>query len=789
MANGDKPAYRTIRNLHLGFAALALLLMSFGLVFAWHSWEAEKEHEQLYLSTIVEITGNSLSGYFDQYERSLAALGQELPTATSADALRRAQQQLKQFHQANPQLARLTLSTLDGRLLVADDQPIASVMPSSTDPESFKEAVQQLTGDARLRIGKARKSAFNEQWVIPLRYPLRGADGQYRLILSAILPISEQQSFWRDVPLPSNAAFGLLRDDAFILSRYPVPTKINYAELYGKPRDGKLVDYLRQNNFPQRGITEGFNSVAKADYLFAFHRLAHYPLTVFVSTPISNLQKKWLTQAQFSLWLSALLLFGGYAIFRWSVRRQMIWEGERNTREETIAFLAQHDALTELPNRLLAKDRLQQALAYADRAKAKVALLFIDLDNFKAINDALGHSVGDALLRQVAIRLQGCLRETDTLSRQGGDEFLIILADIRDTNTVLRVVHAISDALASVFRLDEQDLETTASVGIAIYPDDGHDQETLLKKADTAMYHAKAAGRNTYRFFTDEMNQQADQNLRMRGWLRHALEHDEFVLHYQPQLDLHSGAVIGAEALIRLNQGGSELIPPGRFIGVAEDSGLIVPIGNWVLRTACRQAAAWRRAGLSDLVMAVNISAIQFRRGDLEQSVITALTDAGLPPSALELELTESMLIDGSEQVLGVVRRLQGIGVRFSIDDFGTGYSSLAYLKRFNVDKLKIDQSFVRDMANDSDDAAIVRALIQMSHSLNIKTIAEGIEDDATRAMLAAQHCDEGQGYFFARPLPADDFAGFIAAQAASRTASALDGSGHRATVIKLPQH
>lgn len=787
MANRDQPTYRTIRNLRLGFASLTLLLLFFGAVSAWHSWVAEKEHEQLYLSTIVKITGNSISSYFDQYERALAGLGQTLPRNTSPESLHRAHQLLKQFRQANPQLARLTLGTIDGRRLLADDQPFSTTMPEHADLDAFQQTMRQLDGKPKLIIEKAKKSVFDQQWIIPLRYPLQDADGQYRLVLSAILPVSEQQSFWRDVPLPSNAAFGLLRDDGFILSRYPVPTKINYDELYGKPRDGKLVDYLRQYNFPQRGVTEGYNSVAKADYLFAFHRLAHYPLTVFVSTPISNLEEKWLAQAQFSLWLSALLLFGGYAIFRWSVSRQLIWEKERDMREETIAFLAQHDALTNLPNRLLAKDRLQQAVAYADRAQAKVALLFLDLDNFKAINDALGHSVGDALLQQVAMRLQGCLRETDTLSRQGGDEFLIILADIREAGMVLRVTQAINEALSAVFRLDEHDLTSTASIGIAIYPDDGHDQETLLKKADTAMYHAKAAGRNTYRFFTEAMNQQADQGLRMRGWLRHALEHDEFVLHYQPQLDLGSGTVIGAEALIRLNQGGSELIAPGRFIGVAEDSGLIVPIGNWVLRAACRQAAAWRQAGMTELVMAVNISAIQFRRGDLEQSVITALTEAGLPPSALELELTESILIEGTEQVLDIVRRLQAIGVRFSIDDFGTGYSSLAYLKRFNVDKLKIDQSFVRDMVDDPDDAAIVRALIQMSHSLNIKTIAEGIEDEATRALLASLRCDEGQGYLFARPLPADDFARYFTRILAER--APLPPASQGATIIPLPPH
>jgi diguanylate cyclase (GGDEF)-like protein/PAS domain S-box-containing protein len=435
---------------------------------------------------------------------------------------------------------------------------------------------------------------------------------------------------------------------------------------------------------------------------------------------------------------------------------------ERQAAQKRIEFLAYHDVLTGLPNRLLAKDHLEQAILLAERENSKVALLFLDLDNFKTINVSLGHVIGDRLLKSVAVRLRECLRDIETLSRQGGDEFLIVLNNMRDTESVAVVAEKILERMAEPFEIDHHKLSISLSIGIAVYPDDGKDFETLLRQSDTALYHAKESGRNTHRFHTDQMNIDAVEHLRIRNGLRHALEHGEFVLHYQPQISLATGAIIGAEALIRWNHPELGMVPPGRFISVAEDSGLIVPIGDWVLREACRQAVAWHKAGLPELLIAVNLSAVQFKRGDVEKSVTQALELSGLNPALLELELTESILIKDTEKVLATVRTLKSLGVKLSIDDFGTGYSSLSYLKRFDVDKLKIDQSFVRDMVNDPSDAAIVRAIIQMAKSLNLTTIAEGVEDEHQLALLRLQHCDEAQGYHFARPMPADEFENFV---------------------------
>ncbi|MFA7269910.1 MAG: EAL domain-containing protein [Sterolibacterium sp.] len=438
---------------------------------------------------------------------------------------------------------------------------------------------------------------------------------------------------------------------------------------------------------------------------------------------------------------------------------------ENKMAQRRIEFLAHHDALTELPNRLSADQQLRLAIKHADQAKSKVALLFLDMDHFKSINESQGHVFGDAVLKIITARIQGCVRETDTVSRHGGDEFIVILSDLREKDAIARIAEMILRKAEEPITLDGHELSLTLSIGIAIYPDDGRNFETLLSNADTAMYQAKEMGRNTFQLFDNSMSSDRGEQLHIRNGLRRAIERGEFVLHYQPQIQLESGAVVGAEALIRWHHPDLGLLQPGRFIPVAEASGLIVPIGEWVLREACRQAKAWQQAGLPELVLAVNLSAVQFKRGNLYESVASALCEAGLEPKLLELELTESILIRDTKNVLATVRQLKLLGINLSIDDFGTGYSSLSYLKRFKVDKLKIDQSFVRDLDSDPEDAAIVRAIIQMAKSLNLRTVAEGVENAHIANQLRVFHCDEAQGYHIARPMAADAFAGYLADQ------------------------
>jgi diguanylate cyclase (GGDEF)-like protein len=423
-----------------------------------------------------------------------------------------------------------------------------------------------------------------------------------------------------------------------------------------------------------------------------------------------------------------------------------------------IDVLAHHDALTGLPNRVLARDRLAQAISVAHRQQQLVGAIFLDLDNFKAVNDSLGHAAGDLLLREVAMRLRANVRDSDTVSRQGGDEFLIIMGGLTDAQAVAATAVKIIDQIAQPFQVNGLEIFSSCSLGIAMYPENGGDFDTLLKNADVAMYRAKDAGRNAFRFYDAEMNTSVVETLHLISGIRTALARGEFRLHYQPQYDLRTGAIVGAEALIRWRHPDLGMIPPTKFIPVAERSGLINEVGAWVLGEACRQAKDWQERGLDDIVVAVNLSPVQFRRDEIEREVVSALAAAGLEPCRIELELTESLLIAESAHLSPLLSRLRGMGIRFSIDDFGTGYSNLGYLKRFEVERLKIDESFVRRMNEDTNDAAIVRAIIEMAHSLRLETVAEGIEDPVTLKRLKELGCEYGQGYHWSPALPPGEF-------------------------------
>lgn len=423
-----------------------------------------------------------------------------------------------------------------------------------------------------------------------------------------------------------------------------------------------------------------------------------------------------------------------------------------------MSYLAQHDSLTDLPNRVLLNDRLTEAIALSSRHRRQLGVLFLDLDRFKHINDSLGHAIGDRLLQSVSRRLSTCVRTSDTVSRQGGDEFVILLWEIRHALDAMVTAEKILVALRAPHHIDQHELHVTGSIGIVTYPEDGTDAETLMKNADFAMYHAKERGRDSAQFFKPELNVRALERQSLENGLRHAIERREFVLHYQPKMNLVTNAITGVEALIRWRHPQRGLVPPAQFIPIAEDSGLIVSIGRWVLREACRQAKAWQDAGMRPMIVAINISAVELRAVDFVTSVRAILADEGLEPCYLELELTETFLMEDSKSTVTVLQGLRAMGVHLTLDDFGTGYSSLSYLKRFPIDTLKIDQSFVRDLTTDSDDASIVSAVISMGESLHMQVVAEGVETREQLEVLQQQKCPEGQGYYFSRPVDADQF-------------------------------
>ncbi|MEQ1805794.1 MAG: EAL domain-containing protein [Burkholderiaceae bacterium] len=456
---------------------------------------------------------------------------------------------------------------------------------------------------------------------------------------------------------------------------------------------------------------------------------------------------------------------------------------QRKQAEEQIWRLAHYDPLTGLPNRLLFVDRLHQAIAHAKRHGKRVAIMFIDLDHFKRVNDTLGHAAGDELLRVVGTRLEQSIRASDSVSsergdatpaargiaRLGGDEFSLMLGDMDNAADAANVAQRLMAALAVPLIVQCTELYISASVGVAMYPDDGADVDALLMNADTAMYRAKEAGRGGFQFYDESMNARALERLVMEGMLRKALERSEFVLHYQPRISLTQGRIVGAEALIRWQHPERGWVSPQEFIPLAEEAGLIIPIGEWAIDAACRQSAAWRAEGIEFGPVAVNLASTHLRVRTLPELVARALREHALPPCALELEVTESMLMADPELCVETARQLSNLGVSLSIDDFGTGYSSLSYLKRLPIKSLKIDQSFVRNLTTDPDDAAIITAINAMAHTLKLKVIAEGVETEAQRAFLQAGGCDEFQGYLACRAVEAGAFARLVQAQHSAR--------------------
>jgi diguanylate cyclase (GGDEF)-like protein len=426
--------------------------------------------------------------------------------------------------------------------------------------------------------------------------------------------------------------------------------------------------------------------------------------------------------------------------------------------EAQMAHLATHDFLTGLPNRMLLNDRIAQSIELARRNGRKVAVLFLDMDGFKHINDSLGHPTGDMLIQVIGKRLLDCIRASDTVSRQGGDEFIVLLPDVDHPQDTAAAAKRMLEAVAGVHSIFQHNLQITCCIGASVYPDDGHDAETLIKNADTALYQAKEDGHSSYQLFDSTMNVRAVERQFIEQNLRRALAQHEFELHYQPIIDLKTRAITGAEALIRWNHPTRGLISPAQFISIAEDSGLILPIGTWVIEEACRQVRDWVNAGLPKLTMSVNVSGLQIQGGNFVESLSSILLDIGLDPRVLELEVTESLLMKRPEIAAAILRAVREKGVRVAIDDFGTGYSSLSYLTRLPLDTLKIDQSFVRQITTTPHETSIVTAIIGMGQSLKLRVVAEGVETAEEFAFLLAHNCDEAQGFYFSRPLPSAEF-------------------------------
>jgi diguanylate cyclase (GGDEF)-like protein/PAS domain S-box-containing protein len=611
---------------------------------------------------------------------------------------------------------------------------------------SAAEALAQQIGTGIELSGRRRDGS--EFPIEIMLSPLESAEGI--LVTAAIRDISVRQDAEKHLAQMESRYRGLLEaaPDAMVVVNQGgeiVLLNVQTEKQFGYRRD-ELVGQKVKNIIP-----EGFAERLIADAL----RSAEDALAQQIGTGIElNGRRKDGSEFPIEIMLSPLESAEGILVT--AAIRDIT---TRKKAEAQMTHSAEHDFLTGLPNRMLLNDRVNQAIILAERHRKKVAMLFLDLDGFKHINDSLGHPIGDKLLQSLAKRLVDCVRGSDTVSRQGGDEFVVLLSEVEQSEDAAIAARRMLKAVAEAHPIDKHDLHVTTSIGVSVYPDDGLDAETLIKNADTAMYQAKENGQQSYQFFKPAMNVRAVERQSIEEGLRRALERQEFALHYQPKINLRTGQITGAEALLRWAHPIRGPVSPAQFIPVAEDCGLILPIGNWVLREACQQARVWVDAGLPLGTMAVNISAIEFRDENFLDGVLAILKDTGLDPRFLELELTESVLMKHAESTVSILKKLRARGVQVAVDDFGTGYSSLSYLRKFSIDALKIDQSFVRQITTVPDETTIVTAVISMGRNLNLRVVAEGVETQEELTFLQAHQCDEAQGYYFSRPVLPHQFA------------------------------
>jgi diguanylate cyclase (GGDEF)-like protein/PAS domain S-box-containing protein len=623
------------------------------------------------------------------------------------------------------------------------------VLPADQVEEVWRTDETVLAGNTPIEYEGTYTLGGKDLYALVRKSVLTRADGS-RVVLSSIVDISRQKTVEAQLRLSERR----FRDFADAASEFVWESDARGLITFVSPRVSSVIGYGPEEligRHPQTFMPAGeYQRVA--DWIREHRRS---------DGSFHDLEHRYLTKSGQLTWIQASAVrvldeHGGFAGYRGTARDIT----DRKTAEERISYLATRDPLTDLPNRVLFNDRLEQGLVNARRKRDQLALMFIDLDRFKNINDSLGHQVGDLLLKEVAARMQACIRKGDTLSRLGGDEFVVTLEGLQQAEDAAQVAQKIIASLAQPMTIAGHILTTSCSIGISIFPTDAEDSSALMKNADTAMYHAKEKGRRNFQFFSREMNIRAVERHNLETALRVALDRDEFVLFYQPQVDLATGRIAGVEALLRWRHPVKGLLPPSMFIDVAEETGLIDAIGQWTLRAACTQNKIWQDTGYPHLRVAVNISARQFNQPrEFSRSVTRILSSTGLDPSWLELEMTESVLLEHADENIQVLRRLGKLGTRIAVDDFGTGYSSLSYLKQLPIHSLKIDRSFVRDLESDKDSEVIVNTIIAMGHTLKLRITAEGVDNLAQLSALKRLGCDEYQGYLFSRPLGADDFA------------------------------
>ena len=718
-------------------------------IAGYWSWKRETREINANLRVQAEFLASASQAVFDNLGNALAPLGDELLGVDVLANPERARRSLLKFQARFPEVGSMSVIRTNGVMLLNTASAPGDALPDyRTDPpylELFKSA---LSSKADYVLGAPEYGKILKQWRFPFRYAVRDASGAPLFVLQAAIPLEKRGIYLYDLPLPASSFIGLLRRDGLQQARWPAR---DLSAVYGRPSPGPLAQMLQKDPQLREGTFSGYSAwiPTEKQRIGAFKRLSHLPLYAYVSIPASHVFERWWRNNAVSLGVF-LVYLGVFAyVARRISRRERIHSSELHAQ-------ARADGLTGIPNRTAGEEQLDRHIQAAKAHSRSLAALFLDLDNFKDINDTLGHGAGDNLLTDVVTRLAANVRKDDVVARLGGDEFMVILPG-DDGKSAQLSARRLVEVLAQPFELQGRRVQISCSIGIAAFPEHGDSREILLKCADTAMYEAKHGGRNRFAVYEEWHGAVRQRRLALQERLQRALEQNQFLLHFQPILDLKTRGVVGAEALLRWGDQDGHQHSAAEFVSAAEDSGLILPLGEWVLNEACKQARSWANAGFP-IRMSVNLSPRQFRAADLAEQVRQALERSGLEPGSLELEITESTAMEDPESSIRVLTELRQLGVGIAIDDFGTGYSSLSYLKRIPADRLKIDKSFVDGVVNDSDDVAIVRAVLALAASLDIATVAEGIEQVEQLHALTDLGCDFGQGYLFARPLAARAF-------------------------------
>lgn len=722
---------------------ISFLVACIGFVFyaiqTWHKVGDDADDELHFIDRLLRRTTDEI---FSHNQSILRVVGDRLLEVNAAEYPERGRPLVESLLRLNPQMAGFGLARADGQLLLVSGISPSEKLPSLMEQPESARSFQQALGEGGMSIGRTYYLPLLQRWITPLRVAIQDARGSVPLVMTLGIDIDSPETTWNALQLPDAIEVRILREDGYWQFIKPLDAS-ERTRVYDAKAENSWVQAIHDGNGAEEQIH--YHTYDLGDRIGLGSWLPRWKFHTLVTLPRSALMAEYQRRMAIPLTLFVLLLFAGVFLYRNLVRQQRAWEMQLIER-------AHYDSLTGLPNRLLVMDRLEHALDAAGRDKSKVMLVFIDLDHFKRINDSFGHLVGDEILKQCAERFNRVLRAGDTIARLGGDEFLIVLPDIDTLDSVESVVHKIQQLFEQPFAIEHRELFSTCSIGLAAYPGDGTNADLLLKAADTALYKAKEAGRNTHRFYSQQMNSEAERRMEIESALRYALENDELGLLYQPQVELGTGRWTGCEALLRWNSSLLGEVSPVEFIPVAEESGLIRGIGDFVLQAACRDLARLRAKTDHHFSMAVNLSAVQLHQQDLPETVSRLLQQHGLEVDWLELEITEGTMVENGEQL----ERLHALGSRIAVDDFGTGFCSLGYLQRFPVTTLKIDRSFVMNIEDNPDEAKLVNAIVNLGISLQLDVIAEGIETKAQLDFLYQSGCRLGQGYYFSKPIALD---------------------------------